>query len=130
MTRRSPRDPALNRVIFDEIHGPAISERVVFIDHLNRLRAAVYVSDFGSGLLDRERTRLESEGVLKAVVHICAETMSDHGPYVSVVEYLPDGMFYTVLSPRISPPVWHGGHEDTVANTKKLFNNGEEETEP
>ena len=127
MTKRSPDDPAFNKVVRAEIEGTRADERVVFIDMQNEVREAVYPSEFSSGELLRIRTRLDGLGELKAVVHISATVLGDrdgHGPRTSLVEYLPTGQNYAahLERPRMT---WirmdDKSSQQALAKSKRLF---------
>lgn len=95
MTRRAPQDGAFNKAVRVEIQGP-VSERIVFFDHHNEVREAVYRSEFQSGELRRIRERLVKQGELKGVAYVSAHHLGTAGPRTTVVEYLPDHSFHFI----------------------------------
>lgn len=103
------QDRAFVRAVDDQITGNHSDERVIFIDHDNRIREAIYAPEFKNGRLQAERDRLEKEGVLKGIVHVSAAVLGGDrtlaGPRYSTVEYLPNGQTY-VRSHIVRPAVW------------------------
>jgi hypothetical protein len=128
----TPNDPALMRAIDQEIEHSVNDERVVFIDTENKVREAVYASEFKTGLIP-VRERLEKSGVLKAVVHVSATVLGSrtgHGARFTTVEYLPTGRYF--VRQRIVPKSrWVSAQDlvDTAVDvTRALFeDDGEEE---
>jgi len=130
--RRAPRDSAFNRVVQTEVMNAAPNERVIFIDTDNQVREVVYPSEFDSDALTSTRSRLEREGVLKAVVHVSATvfgTPAGTGPRTSVVEYLPDGQYYAIQW-QARPVFWAEMVPEDVAKTQQLFNRKEDDPDP
>ena len=125
--RRAPDDPAFNKAVRQEVDGSKPSEKVLFIDTENRIREAVYPSEFHTGHLQKTRKRLESTGDLKAVVHLSATVFGapdGPGPRTSVVEYLPTGE-YCAFTTEPAMFRWVSLRADTADITKQLF--GKEE---
>lgn len=129
MTRRAPQDSGLNRLIQTEIRGPNPTERMLFVDTDDQLREVVYANEFDNGILGLIRTRLVESGVLKAVLHLCAKTVSPgtHGSFVSVLEYLPNGRRYAIMNKAHLEWESGSGHKDIMDRSKKLFESSEEE---
>jgi hypothetical protein len=127
----TPDDPTFNRAVNAQIEGSEPDERVIFMDTENKVREVVYASEFGNGVLQNVRGRLEQSGVLKGVVHISAAVLGardGHGPRYSTVEYIPDHQFY-VRQHVIRSSVWVTKSElieTAVEATQNLFA-GEEE---
>lgn len=128
MTRKAPADTAFLRMLRRKVFEESLSERVIFVDTQNQIRVSVYPAEFATGELDQVRARLEGEGVLKAVVHVAADYDTAHGPFISVVDYLPDGEFYTHFTPR-QDTFWSPAedHADAIKQFRSLFGGGEEE---
>ena len=117
--RVAPRDQAFNDVVRAEIEDANPNERVLFIDSDNRIRQAIYPSEYR--VLQDIRRHLEAEGVLKAVVHISARTIGDHSPRTSVVEYLPGNRVYTTTY-RPALMFWdRDTKQDVVESYQQLF---------
>jgi len=129
MTRRAPQDGAFNKAVRVEIQGP-VGERIVFFDHHNEVREAIYRSEFQSGELRRVRERLEEQGVLKGVAYISAHHLGLGGPRTTVVEYLPDRSFHFILytPPQTSWTTRTDDFESVQEQYQALFSeaNGEE----
>lgn len=127
-----PKDAVFVRLVDAQIEGSSSDERVVFMDIDNAIREVVYASEFGNGVLQAVRKRLEERGVLKAVVHISATVLGSRtgsGPRYSTVEYLPNGSYY-VRAHRVVPCTWVSKPEiieAAVDATQNLFNDDEEE---
>lgn len=84
-----------------QLHNdPTLAERMVFIDHGNKIRWEVYSPEFDAKVLGSVRDHLEKEGVLKAVIHVGAGGIDQLGTSRTYVEYLPDEHLYTL---QVSP---------------------------
>jgi hypothetical protein len=139
VTRHSPKDPAFNKIIREEVEGNLLQERIIFIDHDNHVREAVYPPEFHTGELQVVRQRMENQGVLKAVVHLAANVPGGpktSNPRTTLVQYLPDGQFY-YREWRPPQSGWVGdGDQDRLKplqdQFQKLFGDeeGEEEETP
>jgi hypothetical protein len=134
MTRKSPKDPAFNRMLHHEIEGTRDEERIIFVDTDNRIREAIYPREFESGVLQVARQRLEGLGVLKAIVHVSAEVIGSptgHGMRTTIIEYLPDEKEYTVIyQPNrfswANPDELDDGYQKALTKYKHLFGQDEE----
>lgn len=125
-------DYALKTMIRDQIEGLSPDERVIFVDTDNEIREAVYPREFTSGVLAQVRERLDSQGVLKVVLHVSAWASGSpdgHGYRVSVVEYLPDHSYHGIWR-HVEPSFWMDDDNENfrtaLRRTKQLF--GEQET--
>lgn len=129
----SPNDRAFMRAVSDQITGDRSDERVIFIDHDDKIREVIYAPEFANGLLQRERARLEESGVLKGVVHVSATLLGMRdgpGPRYSTVEYLPNKETY-VLRHIVDPMTWVRQRDiiDAALEATEALFNGEEDTE-
>jgi hypothetical protein len=115
--KTTPDDQEFVSAVDKQIENNSMHERVVFMDHDNEVREVIYAKEFKNNHLQRERERLEKEGVLKGVVHIAATVLGKrdgHGPRLSTVEYVPNGQRY-VRQHTISPALWME-NQDLVDN--------------
>jgi hypothetical protein len=101
MTRKSPKDPAFNRMLHHEIEGTRDEEG------LGVLKAIVHVSAEVIG------------------------SPTGHGMRTTIIEYLPDGKEYTVIyQPNrfswANPDELDDGYQKALTKYKHLFGQDEE----
>jgi hypothetical protein len=120
-------DPEFEAAVRFETDGVNTTEKVLFFDSDNTVRACLFPFQYDD-LLRSTREQLEKAGDLKAVVHVNAfreGSPTGYGHRTTVIEYLPDKSWNTIVWKPAPSVIEKRPDMHVVRITQDLFKDNE-----